>query len=271
MDDGDGVAIPPISEPISEPITVRVSTGDGFDPALGSLETFVSTAPEFFGGGEGVQEPSFNGEANVGVDLRDLGMAGPGTVMLSQLLRALTTSVARRVGEWFAVNVARGAVALYSRLPGWVQEVVSSAFAPGTDVMHDVPVSPGLGAPDGPMDGPLVPVVPHQVPHLVDGHVGGHIIGTWIANGVTFYRFSDGKLGVQNKMGKWKIWRPKKPIVIMPSGAKNLRTLIRADRVLNRQAKQLAAMLNRRAPRTRRTPSATLMPAHGHKPHSLEP
>jgi len=81
------------------------------------------------------------------------------------------------------------------------------------------------------------PLVPH------------HFVGSWVANGVRFYRLVDGKLAVQNKKGRWKIWRPKRPIVLYADGASNLKTMLRADKALNKQAKHIASMLNRRAPR----------------------
>jgi hypothetical protein len=77
------------------------------------------------------------------------------------------------------------------------------------------------------------------------------VVGSWVANGVTFYRLADGKLAVQNKKGRWKVWRPKKPIVLYADGASNLKTMLRADKALNKQAKKIAAMLNRRAPKRR--------------------
>ena len=80
------------------------------------------------------------------------------------------------------------------------------------------------------------------------------VVGTWMANGVTFYRLADGKLAVQNKKGRWKVWRPKKPIVLYSDGASNLKTMLRADKALNKQAKKIAAMLNRRAPRRKSAP-----------------
>lgn len=83
----------------------------------------------------------------------------------------------------------------------------------------------------------------------------------WIANGVQFYYVSDGRLAVQNKRGRWKFWRPKKPIVLFATGAKDIRTMVRADKALNKQSKAIAGMLNRRAPRPRRSSS---QPHHQH-------
>jgi len=84
---------------------------------------------------------------------------------------------------------------------------------------------------------------------------GVHIVGSWNTNpnnpslGVTFYRLSDGKLAVQNKKGRWKVWKPKRPIVLYADGASNIKTMLRADKALAKQAKKIAAMLNRRAPK----------------------
>lgn len=77
------------------------------------------------------------------------------------------------------------------------------------------------------------------------------VVGGWVANGVTFYRLADGKIAVQNKKGRWKVWRPKHPIVIYADGATDIKTMLKADKALNRQAKQIAAMLNRRLPKPR--------------------
>jgi len=142
-----------------------------------------------------------------------------------------------------------GARFAWNALPGWLRTALIAVGATaGLDMIMDLS---GAGIGGG---GDIEPF-PHQVPHMVDGHLGAHIVGQWVANGVTFYRLSDGKLAVQNKRGRWKVWKPKKPIVIMPSGAVDLRTLLRADAVLNKQAKRLATMLNRRAPRPRRSKS----------------
>lgn len=90
----------------------------------------------------------------------------------------------------------------------------------------------------------------------VGGLPGVQVVGTWIANGVQFYRLADGRLAVQNKRGRWKVWRPKKPIILFSTGAKDLRTLLRADAVLNREAKKIRRMLDRRVGGARRAPRA---------------
>jgi len=115
-------------------------------------------------------------------------------------------------------------------------------------------LGPGMG--EG-MDGHL------DIPGV---HLGAHVIGSWNTNpanpelGVTFYRLSDGKLAVQSKKGRWKVWRPKKPIVLFADGAGDLKTMLRADAALNKQAKKIAAFLNRRGKTRTRTPKAAAAP-----------
>ena len=101
----------------------------------------------------------------------------------------------------------------------------------------------GLPMPSGGVDIQIPPMSPSPLQSV-------QVVGKpWVANGVTFYRLADGRLAVQNKKGRWKVWRPKKPIVLYADGASSLKTMLRADKALNKQAKKIAAMLNRRAPR----------------------
>jgi len=134
----------------------------------------------------------------------------------------------------------------WDSLPGWArQALVAAGIYIGFNIGQDIPGVPGEGF-DWPGGGGQNG---HWPTHMVDGHLGAHVVGGWMANGIAFLRLSDGKLAAQKKNGSWKVWMPKKPIVIMPGGAANLKTLLRADAVLNRQSKRIATMLNRRAPR----------------------
>lgn len=176
-----------------------------------------------------------------GADLRDninpfpaLPIGG-GVIALTRLLPGLSGASSGAVRA-FASQWTRGAIVLWDVLPGPIQAIIQLAGFAGAGLLIDQIFFSGNG--DG---GGVVSELPATI--------NAQIIGTWVANGVTFYRLSDGRLAVQNKKGRWKVWRPKKPIVLMPTGAGDLRTLLRADRVLNKQAKQIASMLNRRAPR----------------------
>lgn len=146
----------------------------------------------------------------------------------------------------------RNARIRWNELPAWARTVlVSVGVVAGTEFIIDDPVGiiPFLG--DDTIGG--FPSGFHGHPGL--GQVS--VVGSWVANGVTFYRLSDGKLAVQNKRGRWKVWKPKKPIVLYAGGAVNLKTMLRADRVLDAQAKKIAKMLNRRAPRARKAPASS--------------
>lgn len=189
--------------------------------------------------------PQNGHDASAGAQLGGVGLVGGALA-----LRGAIAILRRLMGT--ATTITR---AHWDALPNWARVALATiGFAVAVDIALDVPGVPGeslvlsLGG-DGDQE-------PHLPMHMVDGHLGAHIVGSWEANGVTFYRLSDGKLAVQNKRGRWKVWRPKKPIVLMPGGANNLRTLLKADRVLNAQAKKIAAMLNRRAPRGKKGPSS---------------
>lgn len=202
-----------------------------------------------------------NFDAMIGMDLRDttgfigapngdgadIQMDVPVTTIALSRLVPLVPFIGARLATW-ARGFAQGTRVAWDSLPDWVRTAMGLVGLTGAaiviDQVSDVPLIPGGG--NG---------APHMPLHLVDGHLGDHIVGGWNANGVTFYRLMSGKLAVQNKKGRWKVWMPKKPIVLMPGGAKNLKTLLRADAVLNKQSKSLQKMLNRRAPRPKRAPA----------------
>lgn len=114
---------------------------------------------------------------------------------------------------------------------------VADLFFDIPGIPGDFPGIPGIGSPFGGSGNPDIAQA-----------LGAVIVGGWTANGVRFYRLADGRLAVQNKRGRWKVWRPKKPIVLYGTGASDLKTFLRADAVLNRQSKKLASALKRRAP-----------------------
>lgn len=159
--------------------------------------------------------------------------------------------------------------ALWNSLPSFARTVLIQ-FGIGIGALiafsGDIPfiTLPGQGDPAGDPSqeggdiiptGPAVDIQVGAHPDIPGVHLGAHVIGSWNTNpqnpalGVTFYRLSNGWLAVQNKKGRWKTWKPKKPIVLYANGASNIKTMLRADKALNKQAKAIAAMLNRRAPR----------------------
>jgi len=209
------------------------------------------------GGGHALGGPPPHPEHGMGAEGADLrdgpgGVSGAGSVAVAG---GAVAQIALRLLRAAMGSVTRITAQHWNSLPAWARSILAGVgIGVGVDLAADIPGVPGESfirrfGDDG--SGSAL-AVQHVTPHLVDGHLGAHVVGSWVANGVTFYRLSDGKLAVQNKQGRWKVWRPKKPIVIMPTGAGDLRTLLRADAVLNRQAKRIATMLNRRAPRPKR-------------------
>ena len=173
----------------------------------------------------------------------------------------------------------------YSRLATWQKFVLQAAGVVIGTILSNELVD-GLMGGDG--DDPVsqvqlpagatgnLPVSPGAHMDIPGVHLGAHIIGSWNTNpdnpenGVTFYRLSDGKLAVQNKKGRWKIWRPKRPIVLFADGAGDLKTMLRAEKALARQAKQIAGFLRRHgygpkpAKKGDKTPAVIIESGAGH-------
>jgi len=170
------------------------------------------------------------------------------TALLARLAPALRVPVEAAVRS--AMVAGRASVA---GMPSWVGTAlrlagitaavitVESAFDDGNPLLPDIFERSNN-----------LPAIPGQV--TTDMH--NHVVGSWEANGVTFYRLMDGKIAVQNKKGRWKVWRPKKPIILYSDGASSLKNFLKADVALDKQAKKLRKALDRRAPRRQRTPKA---------------
>lgn len=165
-----------------------------------------------------------------------VGQAAPVLLSFARLVARFGQQTA--IAIWGVLRPLAGqGGAAWARMPEWVKaSLVIMGLQVGQNLILDT---------DGPgPDTGLVPV----------GGVGGgaiqglnvNIVGSWQANGRTFYRLADGRLATQNKRGKWKLWRPRRPIVLYPDGASNLRTMLRADKALNKQGKKIVAFLGRR-------------------------
>jgi len=253
----------------------------GFDPNLPVIDNGTDTQAVRFR----QDEPSIvatavapSGSPQAGDDLRDFpqsvsvltgdnpvtdefGIAAPaafGAVGISVAGRALRLIMGGGGGRLTS--------AIWNSLPSLVRTALTQVgIGVGALIAFngDIPfiTLPGQGGAVQPFTGPLplTPGVDIQIGGLPSPMVGVQIVGSWNTNpgdpsrGVTFYRLSDGKLAVQNKKGRWKVWKPKKPIVLYANGASNLKTMLRADKALTKQAKKIAAMLNRRAPRSRKS------------------
>lgn len=170
------------------------------------------------------------------------------TIGLATLLRLIATragpQVARAVATVIGGFASRGrALIRWNQLPAWIRNLlIGFGIAEGTAIVIeevtdiDVPtisdILPTLGGGGG----------GDPVTQMVEAMAVSH----WDANGVRFWRLSDGRLAVRNKNMVWKIWRPKKPIVLFATGATDLPTLLRAERAITKQAKAIAKMLRGR-------------------------
>lgn len=145
----------------------------------------------------------------------------------------------------------------WNMLPGWLRTFLTSlGVVEGSEIILGDDWSSFLGGNFLGMGGSAV----HP----------GTVVKTWTAGTTSFVKLDDGRIGALKKDGTWKYWKPVRPIVLHPRGAGDLRTLLRADRVLDRQSKQIKKVLNRRAPtRTRaRTPRITICGSCQSKPCS---
>ena len=82
------------------------------------------------------------------------------------------------------------------------------------------------------------------------------IVKTWEANGIWFAKQADGKLLVYKLDGTVKSWKPKKPLVVYPSGRVNLDTFTDIAKYAIKTAKTVDKVLRVLRPRTPRTRSS---------------
>jgi len=232
---GDGDLVPtagvnvPIPIPVPDPFT---------QPGY--------VAPGFFGSGDMVLDPG-----RFGMGVTGGSVAGVGGALVAGSIIKLS-SIAGRLGLGGARQVAAAAAGAGSRmvstLPGPVRAVLAVlGIGAGTQLVFD-----WIDVGDGDSGLQLNGV----------GGIGTTVIGRWEANGVQFFRLSDGRLGAVKKDGRVKLWRPKKPIVLFSGGAGNLRTFLKADAALDRQSKKLRKVLTRRAPGARRSKQQMHYPPH---------
>jgi|TARA_Y100000310_G_scaffold337751_1_gene425652 hypothetical protein len=181
------------------------------------------------------------------------GGAGVALVSAGSLLgtQALAPYRGRILQLFTGWGLLRGARVAWSRLPGWFQTVlVALGVEQGVDLLIDVDL-PSVGDVfelGGGLDaGDTVEI----------GRNTYTVASSWTANSVKFYRFNDGNLGVQNKHGVWKVWRPPKMVSLRTTGTPELGDLIKADKIVDKNAKKVARMLRGRGFQVRKTPKQT--------------
>lgn len=174
---------------------------------------------------------------------------GSAMVVLSQLVRLLPAA---------AVSAIRAAGGQWSRLPAWVRFMLTTiGIAEGSDILID---DGGGDAPAVPMPGSRGIVGAEDATDVFINAGGamvdpqhGLVVHQWRANGVPFVKFADGYQAAWSAKRGWKYWRPKKPIVLTSSGAKDAATARRAYAALKNQAKGLKPMVDQFFPRRTRT------------------
>ena len=212
-----------------------------------------------------------------------LVIGGGFVITLAALVASLGPLLGRSVFgilRGLAPQGGRVAGGMWSRMPGWVRTALTTmGLAEGADFIFDLggsadpqdqfpsgrPPSAGItGLPSiigGGLNG--LPVVPGTDPLTAIQSLGAMIQRSWTANGVPMVRLWNGMLGVfSKKKQRWTFRRPAKPIVLMPSGASNLRTLLKASRTVNRQLASLKkeiAKSESRGPRRARRAAPTIV------------
>lgn len=167
--------------------------------------------------------------------------AGGGAIVVASVLVSRIPwllPMVRQAGQ--SLGAVVGSRFGWAALPGWFRGLLTPLLAGlgVTEILEfifdmDIGLPGGGGFSGGGGDDP------------VGAMVEAMTVSTWDANGVQFHRLSDGRMAVRNKHGVWKVWRPKKPIVIFATGAQDLRTALRVSKVMDKQAKEMAKMMRR--------------------------
>jgi len=182
------------------------------------------------------------------------------------------TTTALQLIRAFLRSPGRVTAATWGLIPPWARTIlIQAGIGIGTMITIDMlgggdseAEGGGAGLVDSATGHLPVPLAPGQVHGDPLGvHSSAHIIGGWVSNGVQFYRLSNGKLGVLKKNGVWKEWRPKRPVVLYAGGVKDIKTLLKADKILAKEGKKLRKYLDRVAPRPRKSKKAEVIAITG--------
>jgi len=195
------------------------------DPIGGDAPGMVSPGPDFPGFPGDDDFPAGGGQVAAGITA--ISVLGPRIPAVWAILRGTGASMTLgRIISWSSLGgLIKTALIFLGLTEGF--DILVDMDGPGPDTGIIGGFGGGQGDPIGQM-------------------VEAMTVSTWDANGVKFHRLSDGRLAVRNKHGVWKIWRPKKPVVIMPTGQNSMVDILRADRILQNQAKKIQKLLRNR-------------------------
>jgi len=214
------------------------------------------------------------------VSVSPLGLGGVSAASPSYLLIA-----GRALKQVLGGGGGRLTAAIWNSLPSLVRTALTQA-AIGVGAMiafnGDIPfiTLPGQGNSIEPFIGPQQQFAPAPGGGALGVVIGGMwdgrvITNVWIANNILFW--ATGSRGdnlmhwVQRKNGSVKGWRPPKPVVLMPGGAKNLRDFVKAANILDKQGAQLQKVLRKRNPPARKEPKPKVVTiVQGHATGVLE-
>lgn len=239
--------------PILPTPPIYVPPDEGFGPPI-----FVSETAEEFYGFETVAVTTTNG-----FDPSPLASHFELQRLQGKISLASWIVILQRIARLVAMRGRQ----FWDALPGWVRAAVIAAGLSLTQIDIDWPF---VGDPDSrpflpdrpvlpaPFIGPPAPLAPggsmqdtSQI--RVGGYWDGRVItNVWLANNILFWA-----TGYQPHLMHWvlrkngsiKGWKPQVPVVLMPNGAKDLRTLLRADAIVERQMKKYDKVYRRRHPR----------------------
>jgi len=174
-----------------------------------------------------------------------LPAALPALMPASQLAVRLGSSLGTRFTAWL-VGVAGGTRLAWGSLPGWLRSAMALIGLSGSTILVDQATEGPIQIPGFTGGGSQLDI---QVGRFYDGRI---ITNTWLANGIQFWATGSGRDLMHHVLkmdGSIKSWKPQRPIVLMPGGAKNIRDLLRADDIVDRQLKKVGKALRRRTPR----------------------
>lgn len=180
-------------------------------------------------------------------DNPDIQLAsGAGVVALVPLVRALAPTTGRQLLQG-APRLGLGAT--WRNLPSWAKRILEGIGVTSVyEIFFDREPGDLLSELFGESsDGSMVVFKDYGVGDVIlIGKETYMVASFWTANNIRFYRFRDGHLGVQKKTGVWKVWKPKKGMMLYADGATDLKTALKADRALSKQAGKIAKMLRNR-------------------------